>query len=491
MKRFLKWLGVGLLVFVLFIVVLAAIPGSTRLQIARWCARSYSNLEWKRTESALKAKGEQLTFAELIPPPPADADNCFSDPLWLELFDAERPKKQWQINQWQQPLTQSETDHLKRVLSTKSVVPEERSKALMELKKMLHEPTEPKLSLETAELTLDLAKPAAPTLSKIAELLKRQVATLPIQYQDGPATSMPHLSPIIGLGQVLGARSLAELALEKPTNAADDIFELLDLQKSLTEELVVLPFLVRQSLIAIALDSITRGISIHRWSDDTLLVFQQKLGQIHLQQNLLLCLRGERASVNTLLQNPRQEYWDNHQSLPLSSIRPLQISAFNRIMQNTLENLEKPEGKPWNIEVPVFPEIETLKKSNRLKQAANILPLLCLPALKGCVFKTAQNQSQVNQTIIACALERYRIAHGAYPASLDALVPDYLAKLPNSPINGKPMNYSLKPDGTFLLWSPSWNLKSLGGKPGEFKGDGDIVWGLPLPTKSKPSHSAF
>lgn len=487
MKRFFKWLGVGLLVFVLFILVLAAIPGSARFQIARWCVRSYSDLEWKCTESALKAKGEQLTFAELIPPTPADADNCFSDTLWLELFYSGLPKEEWQINQWQQPLTQSETDQLKMILSAKEVIPEKRSKALMELKKRLYEPSDPKLLLETAELTLDLAKPAAATLSKIAELLNRRGAALPIRYQDGPATSMPHLSPIIALGQVLGARSLAELALEKTPNAANDIFELLDLQKSLTNELVVLPFLVRQSLIVIALDSINRGISLHRWSDGTLSAFQQKLAQVHLQQNLLLCLRGERASVNTLLQNPKQEGWDNHQPLPLSSIRPLQISAFNRIMQNTLENLEIPGGKPWNIEVPVFPEIETLKKSNRLKQAANILPLLCLPALKGSVFKTVQSQSQVNQTIIACALERYRIAHCAYPTSLDALVPEYLTRLPSSPISGKPMNYSLKPDGTFLLWSPNWNMKSLGGKPGEYRGDGDIVWNQPLPNLSKES----
>jgi len=48
-------------------------------------------------------------------------------------------------------------------------------------------------------------------------------------------------------------------------------------------------------------------------------------------------------------------------------------------------------------------------------------------------------------------LECYRIAYGSYPASLDVLVPQYLAKLPNSPITGKPMNYSLKPDGTFLI----------------------------------------
>jgi len=99
--------------------------------------------------------------------------------------------------------------------------------------------------------------------------------------------------------------------------------------------------------------------------------------------------------------------------------------------------------------------------------------------------KTAEVQTQVDQSLIACALERYRLAHGSYPSSLDALMPEYLTKIPNSPINGKPMNYSLNPEGTFLLWTPSWNLQSLGGKPGEYFGEGDIVWGQPVPKISR------
>ena len=48
------------------------------------------------------------------------------------------------------------------------------------------------------------------------------------------------------------------------------------------------------------------------------------------------------------------------------------------------------------------------------------------------------------------------------------------------------MNYSAHSDGTFLLWSAGWNMSSLGGKTGEFKGDGDIVWNQPVPMKEKP-----
>ena len=114
-----------------------------------------------------------------------------------------------------------------------------------------------------------------------------------------------------------------------------------------------------------------------------------------------------------------------------------------------------------------------------------MLVTLANTAIETAFEKTAECQTQVDQSLIACALERYRFAHGSYPASLDVLVPEYLAKLPNSPITGKSINYSLKPDGTFLLWSPGWELKSLGGKPGEYSGEGDIVWGQPLPKNSR------
>ena len=49
-----------------------------------------------------------------------------------------------------------------------------------------------------------------------------------------------------------------------------------------------------------------------------------------------------------------------------------------------------------------------------------------------------------------------------------------------------PMNYLAHRDGTFLLWSAGWNMSSLGGKNGKFKGDGDIVWNQPVPMKEKP-----
>jgi hypothetical protein len=50
-------------------------------------------------------------------------------------------------------------------------------------------------------------------------------------------------------------------------------------------------------------------------------------------------------------------------------------------------------------------------------------------------------QTAVNQAIIACALERYRLGRGQYPEMLEALHPAFLSRIPSDPVRGRPMSY--------------------------------------------------
>ena len=75
----------------------------------------------------------------------------------------------------------------------------------------------------------------------------------------------------------------------------------------------------------------------------------------------------------------------------------------------------------------------------------------------------AYNQTLVNEAQIACALERYRLAHGEYPEKLDALVPQFIEKLPHDIIGGAPLIYRAMPDGKFLLYSVGCNETDDGG----------------------------
>lgn len=67
--------------------------------------------------------------------------------------------------------------------------------------------------------------------------------------------------------------------------------------------------------------------------------------------------------------------------------------------------------------------------------------------------------------ITAIALKRYQLRHGEYPASLDALVPEFLLSIPLDPVDGKPLRYHPNTDGTYLLYSIGTNGKDDGGNP--------------------------
>jgi len=65
---------------------------------------------------------------------------------------------------------------------------------------------------------------------------------------------------------------------------------------------------------------------------------------------------------------------------------------------------------------------------------------------------------------VACALERCRLVQGAYPETLDALAPRFIASLLNDVIGGQPLKYRRTDDGLFALYSVGWNGTDDGGK---------------------------
>jgi hypothetical protein len=73
-------------------------------------------------------------------------------------------------------------------------------------------------------------------------------------------------------------------------------------------------------------------------------------------------------------------------------------------------------------------------------------------------------------TVTAIALKRYQLKHGNYPPNLDSLVPEFVPTVPLDPVDGKPLRYQPKADGTFLLYSIGENGVDDGGDPALEKG---------------------
>jgi hypothetical protein len=118
--------------------------------------------------------------------------------------------------------------------------------------------------------------------------------------------------------------------------------------------------------------------------------------------------------------------------------------------------------------------------------------LRMFPAVGKSVLKFALIQGDLDLARVACALERYHLAHGVYPETLAALAPQYITAVPSDLINGQPLHYrrtnglsAQSPNGTqgsFVLYSVGWNGKDDGGvvalaKSGRLDSQqGDWVW---------------
>jgi hypothetical protein len=122
-----------------------------------------------------------------------------------------------------------------------------------------------------------------------------------------------------------------------------------------------------------------------------------------------------------------------------------------------------------------------------------VLRRMLLPALENAASKAQFGQTVVSLAGAACALERYHLAKGEFPASLDELVPQYAAVVPIDRMNGEPLHYRRTDDGWFQLWSVGQDGKDDHGIFREWIGKGanntgpelDIPWPRPVLSTEK------
>ena len=117
---------------------------------------------------------------------------------------------------------------------------------------------------------------------------------------------------------------------------------------------------------------------------------------------------------------------------------------------------------------------------NTLFTRHQLLAVSLLPALGNVPKRGAIGQVTADEAVLACALERFRLAHGQFPEKLGALAPDFISKLPHDVITGDPYKYRRDKDN-FVLYSVGWNETDDGGQVA-MKGSavdptkGDWVW---------------
>jgi len=107
----------------------------------------------------------------------------------------------------------------------------------------------------------------------------------------------------------------------------------------------------------------------------------------------------------------------------------------------------------WKLQDALNPETQTMDYATWKKAGEGIegiLNFMCeplIPATEKTSYRTLRCQSGKDLTVLACALERYYLKEGAYPETLEMLIPEYLPQMP--PGSGPPalLSYELNEKG--------------------------------------------
>jgi hypothetical protein len=341
--------------------------------------------------------------------------------------------------------------------------------------------------VQAASIILDHFKPCEPTLAELRKAAARPYSQFNIPWEEwgnqhvGSAV-IQHLAVVKSLCQLLALHAESEMVLGRTGQALDDLNTMFRMDLTLAQEPVLISQLVRFIEMTMLLHPIGEGLAEQRWSEPQLQVLQNRLQTTDLLASTVRALYGERD----IIYNPR---FDQGYMMPRGWNRLEQLNVIRAFQESILPRIDLAARE---INPSVNHSIDSAFQASHagtgfsLWLHHNMMATMTIPVFQKVPQKAALSQSGVDMAMLACALERYRLARGQYPEELKALVPDFAAVLPHDIINGQPLKYRRTDNGRFLLYSVGWNEKDDGGvvatkgnPPRQDTEQGDWVWQYP------------
>jgi len=280
------------------------------------------------------------------------------------------------------------------------------------------------------------------------------------------------------------ARMLAHLALGDRQAALADWRDGLALYRALAHEPSLICGLVRIANLRFIVDAMWQGLAAHQWAEADLRTIATDLGSLDLLADLRFALASERSGVNgvaedlmrvsageraqliSLTQGPGttlnpgvQKAW---QLYPSGWFRESQVKI-NELFDRRLAQIDPAHGRMISLRSS-DEELVGINHWGGLNRLRYILVMLLMPSLNSAEDSYAAAHTAVLQARTACALELFRIAHGAFPERLEEMVPAMLETLPLDAMDGAPLRYRRTAEDGFVLWSIGLNRVDEGGK---------------------------
>lgn len=494
-SRLRRWLKRGAFTLAVLITLVAAV-----VVFENW----RGHRAWQQYRAEQEAKGEVFDWRQLVPPPVPDEQNFAQTPLLAKLMDYKYdPQTQQPV--FADPEAKARIDGLfawKDPLRGEGSWRKTTPTDWRTIQDSLRALTNSTLPAVQALLARPVGKPEDDVLFLLAEneteldemiaAAQRPHSDFLVHYEEGTLALLPQLAVIKNFTYALRLRALARLESNSTDDALADWQICMRLGDALRGDPLLISLLVRLAIYDMSSQVVWEGLAKRQWSGGQLQDIEARLNDLNLVAEALVALRGERAfNMMALDQWHLREMTGFPDRLPGEG-HGSRIFPSGRVSQNKLAIARMYElfifgafdAERRIVDVALANQYEreagqTLSQSHPYTtMAARLFPAIHLASLK-----VSNGQIALNLARVGCALERHRLAHGSYPAALNALVPAYLEAIPLD-LDRQPLRYRLQPNGSFILYSIGIDLQDDHGRIGKPNGtftteEGDWVWKYP------------
>jgi len=450
---------------------------------------------WEKCRRELEARGVELDWTKFIPPPVPDEENFAMTPFLAPLLDFNPKPRSPEQPPWRDKEGHDRAMNFAAALvpaNNKGEIPptifDGRMTDLEVTLSMLRSDTNSSVWVPGASNRVQAATAVLSALGQYNAVVeeirgasKRPHCRFNVEYdKDDPISILlPHYMVLQRVSRLLQVRASAELALGKPDAAFEDVKLMFYIAGATRDEPFLIGGMVRGTMLKRTEQIVWEGLADRKWSEAQLHDFQAQLNTFAILKTLATGLRAERAAFGNTLFRYLRSHKNALRSLissdnPSGSLAYLlggpegwmyqEQAVYHRLQDERLRPCFDPEhGR-------VFPGVtEENRKSLEREFSGSVfwhhaaMSKLLLANMVTLFQRAAVGQERLNQTIVACALERYRLAKGKYPDTLEALCPVFADNVPADVCDGRPPRYRLLPDGDFVLYGVGWNEKDDGG----------------------------
>jgi len=378
---------------------------------------------------------------------------------------------------------------------------------------------------------IDAMKKNEKTLDELQRLVDEGGIEFIQDYSQPDLNEYLFLGPVKQLVLDFSARFLLALHQGRTQEAFRDLKSCSIASQLLAKDPLMIDQLVRYACMSITLSACWEALQAGVWTDGQLAELQRQWEQADILALAAATLAMERAREQMEFQQARasrqalqdmsggasgirnnSEIWNdfllNARTLPgellanyprywgwrwIWSYRDEQ--RYLEIMQTMIEATRDAQKRRSTVTFPKD-RPDSAVFSPLIAEGFNVTDLMTGPIEKF-VGHASRAQTMANIVTAAIALERFRLAHHAYPDALAKLAPEFVQTVPVDCMDDHDLRYRLNPDGTYLLYSVGSDGVDNGGdptpeegkRPGFLNGR-DWVWSRPATAEELQAYEA-